>query len=318
LTADKGVGFEWSGIPSGITTVEGNVRKLIGGSEISSGTYNMTATAINYFGKDTRTISLVISTPPYSNTKSVQFDNLDYLSADPADVQDVFERTGNGSGASDAWSVSFWMKPSSSSNNQQSVFYYGGDDLNNKGYIWARYLGSSSFRRLEFTYGTNYNHLKLQTPQNTFNVNQWHHVLITYDGGTTGSSSGSMSNYYSRFNIFVDGAQVTTSKTHSNYGYSGNIGSELFTLAKKGPATGYMRGGTKLDEFAVWASDRSSDISNIYNSGITHDLSLLTNSPDNWWRMGDEDIYPNLQDNVGSANFVMYNMTAADIVTDSP
>lgn len=30
------------------------------------------------------------------------------------------------------------------------------------------------------------------------------------------------------------------------------------------------------------------------------------------------DTYPNIQDNVGTATFVMYNMTAADIVTDAP
>lgn len=318
LTATGGVGYEWQNLPSGVTTVEGNVRKLIGGSGLSPATYNITATAINYFGQDSKTVSLVVAAPPYSNTKALSFDNLDYISANSDDVQGVFKRTGNGSGAADAWSVAFWVKPSSSGNNQQTVFYYGGDDLKNEGYIWARYLGSSSFRSLEFTYGTNNNRLKLLTPQNTFNVNQWHHVLITYDGGTTGSSSGSMSNYYSRFNIFVDGVQQTTSNTHSNYGWSGDIKSELFNVAKKGPTTGYMRGGTKLDELAIWPSDQSGNVSDIYNSGATQDLSLLASPPDHWWRMGDGDTFPTIQDNVGTAHFVMYNMTAADIVTDAP
>ncbi len=318
LVATKGVGYEWSNLPSGVVNVEGNMRKLVGGSTLSAGTYNITAKAINYFGEDSETITLNVATPPYSNTKSVRFDNLDYLSADSDDVQGVFKRTGNGSGASDAWSVAFWIKPSSHTNNQQTVFYYGGNDLNNEGYIWARYLGSSSFRSLELTYGTNNNRLRFLTPQNTFSVNQWHHVLITYDGGTTGSASGSMSSYYSRFKIFVDGVQQTTGNNHNNFGFSGNINSELFNVAKKGPTTGYMRGGTKLDELALWPSDQSGNISDIYNSGSTHDLSLLASPPDHWWRMGDDDVYPSIQDNVGSADFVMYNMTAADIVTDAP
>jgi hypothetical protein len=44
----------------------------------------------------------------------------------------------------------------------------------------------------------------------------------------------------------------------------------------------------------------------------------LTTSPTHWWRMGDGDTYSTIQDNVGSAHFVMYNMTAANIVTDAP
>lgn len=34
--------------------------------------------------------------------------------------------------------------------------------------------------------------------------------------------------------------------------------------------------------------------------------------------IGNGDAYPNIQDNVGTAHFVMYNMTAADIVNDVP
>ena len=81
LVATNGVGYEWENIPSGVVNVEGNLRKLIGGSSLAAGTYNMTAKAVNYFGQDTETISLVVSSPPYSNTKSVNFQNQDYLGA---------------------------------------------------------------------------------------------------------------------------------------------------------------------------------------------------------------------------------------------
>ena len=50
LTSDYGVGYEWDNLPSGVVTVDGNVRKLVGGSNLSAGTYNITAKAINYFG----------------------------------------------------------------------------------------------------------------------------------------------------------------------------------------------------------------------------------------------------------------------------
>ena len=79
-----------------------------------------------------------------------------------------------------------------------------------------------------------------------------------------------------------------------------------------------MRDNCRVDELAVWGSDQSGNISDIYNSGSTQDLEQLDTPPSHWWRMGDGDTYPNIQDNVGTADFVMYNMTAADIVTDAP
>ena len=84
LTATDGVGYEWDGLPSGVVTVEGNVRKLVGGSGLSAGTYNVTAKAINYYGEDSETISIVVASPPYANTKSVQFNQNDWLGANAA------------------------------------------------------------------------------------------------------------------------------------------------------------------------------------------------------------------------------------------
>ena len=52
-------------------------------------------------------------------------------------------------------------------------------------------------------------------------------------------------------------------------------------------------------------------MSDIYNSGTLHDLSDLGTAPAHYWRMGDDDTYPTIQDNEGSAHFVMYNMTSA-------
>lgn len=109
LTADYGVGYEWdlSNVP-GVTTVEGNPRKLIGGSGLPVGTYNIPVKAINYNGEDSKTIVLTVSTPPFANTKSVKFNNNDYLQANAGVLQNVLGRTTNGTGSSDAWTISFW------------------------------------------------------------------------------------------------------------------------------------------------------------------------------------------------------------------
>ena len=68
----------------------------------------------------------------------------------------------------------------------------------------------------------------------------------------------------------------------------------------------------------MWSSDQSGNVSDIYNSGSTHDLQLLTNPPAHWWRMGDGDTYPSLQDVSGGLTLTMFNMTSADIVSDVP
>lgn len=313
LTATNGVGYEWSDLPSGITTVDGNTRKLVGGSALAAGTYNITAKAINYFGEDSETISLVVSTPPFSNTKSIQFSNSDWMGANASLLDATLGRSGNGSGSGEAWSIAFWFKASTDSSGQ-TVFYYGSNDVTNGGHMEIRFIGGTD--KLRLRYGSNNNFLQLVTPNNSLTPNTWQHVVITYDGNTTGASSGSINTYYGRFAIYIDGVAQTTSNTHGNYGWSGSISGQNLRIGRY--ASGNYMKGCKVEEFAVWNSNQASNIADIYNSGSTHDLSALTDSPEHYWRMGDGDMYPTIQDNVGSAHFVMYNMTAADIVTDAP
>ncbi len=315
LTATGGVGYEWQNLPSGVTTVEGNVRKLIGGSGLPPATYNITATAINYFGQDSETISLVVSAPPFSNTKSVNFNNQDYLGANAALLDAELGRSGNGSGSSDAWTISLWYK-ASTDNQGQTILYFGNNDITNNGYLELRQVNATGGKRLRLRYGSNNNYLQLATPAGSLTTGTWQHILVTYDGGTTGSSSADLSDYYSRFTIRINDSVQSTSNTHSNYGYTGSIVGQNFRLGRL--VSGNSMRQARVDELAIWGSDQDSNHSDIYNSGTPFDLDTLTTPPDHWWRMGDGDTYPNIQDNVGTATFVMYNMTAADIVTDAP
>ena len=320
LTADFGVGYEWDlSNVSGVTTVEGNVRKLVGGSGLSVGTYNIPVKAINYNGEDSETIVLTVSSPPYSNTKSVQFNNQDYLGANASLVSSTLGRSSNGSGSSDAWTISFYLKGSASTNNGQTVVYFGDNDIANAGHFYVRYQGGN--KRIRFRYGSNNNNLTYQTANGSIVSNVWNHIVITYDGGTTGASSGSISDYYGRFKVFINGTNVVSSGSwsNSNYGYTGGLDPDNFRVGRYASGN-YMQNGCKVDELAIWDSDQTANISSIYNSGVPHDLSLLGTQPKHWWRMGDGDTYPNLQDNGTEANctFVMYNMTSADIVSDVP
>lgn len=318
LTANFGVGYEWDlSAVSGVTTVEGNIRKLVGGSSLAAGTYNIPVKAINYNGEDSETITLTVSTPPFANTKSIQFDFQDYLGANASLLDASLGRASNGSGSSDAWTFAFWIKGSNSTNNGQTVFYFGDADTTNGGHFYIRYQGDND--RLRFHYGSNNNYIRFQSADNSVVGGAWYHVMVTYDGGTTGASSADVNDYYSRFKVFINGVNAISAGTwsHSNYGYSGGIDPDNLRVGRYSSGN-YMRDNTKVDELAVWNSDQSANISNIYNSKTPFDLSTLSAPPSHWWRMGDGDTYPNIQDNVGTATFVMYNMTAANIVNDVP
>ena len=314
LVATNGVAYEWTNLPSGVATVEGNQRKIIGGSDLTPATYTITAKAINYYGVDTEDIDVIVAAPPFSNTKSIQFNNLDYLGANAAQLDATLGRTGNGAGSGDAWTIAFWFKPTASTGSQ-TIFYYGSNDTANGGFLEVRFVGNND--RIRFRYGSNNNYVQLTTPNDSLPAGSWKHVIITYDGGTTGASSGDLSDYYSRFEIFIDGVSQTTSNNHNNYGWSGALEGQNLRVGRFSSGN-YLQGGAKVEELAIWNSDQTANVADIYNSGATHDLEDLTTPPTHWWRMGDGDTYPNIQDNVGPVIFVMYNMTAADIVTDAP
>ena len=314
LTSSYGVGYEWDlSSVTGITTVEGNPRKLIGGSGLASGTYNIPVKAINYNGEDSETIVLTVSNPPFANTKSIQFNNSDYLGANASLLDNTLGRAGNGSGSGDAWTIGFWVKPTNSSTGRV-LFYYGSNDTTNGGYIELRL---TSANKLRLQYGSDNNHVKILAPT-SLAVDTWQYITVTYDGGTTGASSADINDYYSRFSLYVDGVSQTTNNSNSNYGWSGAITGQNLRVAKL--VSGNTLNGEKIDELAIWSSDQSANIAAIYNGGTPFDLSTLSAEPRHWWRMGDGDTYPNLQDSgtEGGCTFVMYSMTSADIVNDVP
>ena len=129
-----------------------------------------------------------------------------------------------------------------------------------------RFIGNDD--TLRFQYGSQNNYLRWEGASNLLSAGTWKHVFITYNGGTTGSSSGSINDYYGRFTVYVDGVDVTSGGTWSNanYGYSGGIDADNLRVGRYSGGN-YLR-GCLVDELAVWGSDQSANIASIYNSGI--------------------------------------------------
>ena len=311
LLANYGVGYEWGNLPSGVATVDGNVRKLIGGSALTAAgsPYTFTAKAINYNGVDSETITLTVNTPPFSNAVSTQLNTNQYISMPPTSALN-FARTGATTGQ--PVTVSCWFKPSNNANNGQTICFFGGDDTANEGHFRVQWMGGD--RRIRIRYGTSNNNLIIQPSSNALSYDTWHHILVTYDGGTTENGSGGLSLSYSRFKIFIDGVEISYSNSHSNFGFNAAIPAEVFNIGRM--VSGNYLLGALADEFAVWNSDQSANISDIYNGGAIHDLNQLTTAPDLWLRLGDGDTLPTFTDNAGTFDGVAQGMTAANIVTD--
>ena len=70
------------------------------------------------------------------------------------------------------------------------------------------------------------------------------------------------------------------------------------------------------NQMAIWGSDQSSNISDIYNGGSTQDLSLLSSPPDHYYEI--ETSTTTIQDLIGTAHLIGYNFISSDLVNDVP
>ena len=296
---------------------------------ISGGTnsYVVNCKAANVLGGIKNfTVTFVVEEVAYTNTKSLFFENAvsSYLAGNAA-LNTSMVRSGNGSGSSDAWTLSMWVKLSTNTNGQ-TLFYFGDNDVTNGGHIEIRRISSGGNPRLRLRYGSGVNYLQLQTPNNSsaLPVNQWVHLAFTYDGGTTGASSGSVSSYYSRFKIFINGSQQTLNASQSNYGWSSNIDANNYRFGK------YLSGNYPRDvyynQMAIWGSDQSSNINGIYNGGAVQDLTDSTTMngavngaylpPAHYYEI--ESSVTSVMDLKGTAHLVGYNFSSSDLVSDTP
>ena len=111
----------------------------------------------------------------------------------------------------------------------------------------------------------------------------------------------------------------TTSNTNINFGTTQAINAINWRIGRYNNGQN-LRNNTKIDEFAIWSSDESANIIDIYNSGAPQDLSVLDDPAVHWWRMGDGDTFPFLSDSGTASNLIMtmQNMNVGDIVSDVP
>ena len=145
---------------------------------------------------------------------------------------------------------------------------YGAGDDYNYGAITLKQSGGTS---LVLNYGTVYDNIIL-VAANSFVANTWQHVMVTFDGGYTGSIPADSATYYGEFKIYVDGVLKTPIGVASNGGYSGVIsGSDpsnnIFRIGRASNVHNNYYGGI-INQVAIWDTNQDLNVSTIYLSLI--------------------------------------------------
>ena len=249
----------------------------------------------------------------YTNSKSLSFNGTSSYLQGNATLMDSMDRVSNGDGS--AWSMSMWVKPNNNTATQ-TLFVYGSGSAATEGAIVIKKVNANN---ITVTYGT-YSSANIGVFGNAFTANTWSHVMVTFDGGTTGDAGTNLSDYYSRFKVYVNGSLVSTIGLNANNGYTGSISGEntsdnIFRFGRDSNVHNNYFDGV-MNSMAIWPSDESANAANIYNSGNLHDLSLLSSAPSHYYEI--ESSVTTINDVSGSANLTGYNFTSSDLVTDTP
>ena len=208
------------------------------------------------------------STPPFLNQYSYNFDG----------INDVIREEALSFIPPPVISISVWVK---------TDFTTGGDTTN-IGYIVSKDNGSAGrdfyviyrgtgTNKLFFGFwspgGTNSSVASPTFPLGNPTDGNWHHILATWDGTTDAN----------KIQLFVDGsliAQATANDTGIRNSTTTNL-----TIGGPDTTTNTRLFYGNIDEVAIFNTDQSANVAEIYNGGVPKDLTDL--SPMTWYRMGE-------------------------------
>jgi len=195
-------------------------------------------------------------------------------------------------GSSNAYTVSSWVNPDISGN----LNIIGSMDSGNRWYF--RVLnGYASYAYGSATGDNGYNTAALTG----VSLNTWSHVMFTFDGSTT-------------HKIYINGDLKLTKSSGSGQTITSTKDLHIGALNNNGTTQNYFNG--KLSNVAIWNSDQSANIANIYNYGTPQ--SSYTVTPTAWYKLNATNTYAGLNPNWHSAlDFVAADNDYIDLGTNS-
>ena len=200
------------------------------------------------------------ATPSFQNLNSFEFDGVDDRLFSTSNYTEI-----NGT---QNFSISFWIKPTDTTN---AVIWKIGKQSGNErlACIW-RTTGNVdiSFNTSSYYY---------RTLSNSVPLNQWSHIVYTFDGTQS---------RYQRPRVYINGVIVNGTSTGIIVTSSDFNG----VLELGGVPSGF--GASFIDEFSVWNNTTltESQANELYNGGAPSDLNNIASgliAPTTWFRMGD-------------------------------
>ena len=141
----------------------------------------------------------------------------------------------------------------------------------------------------------------MQVSSGLLSDGQWHHHCL--------SRNALVLNYY------IDGV-LQTNVINNTLNSASGTETTIRNIGANSAAT--LPVTASLDEISLFNTALSqANITDIYNLGTPNDISAMSGLV-SWWRMGDGSTYPTINDEIGSNDGTMTNMTSANFVTDVP
>ena len=228
----------------------------------------------------------------FSNTLSTRFDGIDDFCETASTYSELDGQT--------KMTFSCWINPQSASTSIISSI----EDSGSKEQFRVMFH-SSRYIIIRTHTG---NGRDARTANASITLNTWTHIAFCLDFSLSSGSRGK---------IFINGVDATSSDS-MNQSSINTSGGALRIGARN--VSSLLPYAGAIDELAIWSgTDLRNDVATIYNSGVANDLNNngLT-APTTYFRMGDGDTFPTLQDTNGSADLTMTNMTSGNIVSDVP
>jgi len=322
------VTWTYDSLPTGVVSVEGQHKTIIGGSLLLPGTFNIIVRATNYYGSVTATIVLTVSaalvnTYSWAGSASSYFDT----GSTPAQNNNSPFYMASGTSTGAAWTIFYWMKHLSTDgtgtfrggltfgaiNAATPGLPTNGVTFTSRSWGWPH-----NAMRTSFHVGAFPNRVYLHSPQIARDV--WHSVLYSYDGTDINASSAAP------FKLAIDGVDVTATSLagYQGTGHGGGVfcsGTGVNNTHKLGETP--LANFVKISELVTFSGDLISDASTFHNGG-SGAFDFAPYSPKQWYRCGDGtpsdySTFP-LMANRGSVANVDMTMTGTigEFVSDVP
>lgn len=268
-----------------------NDTELVWNGTAPTGSFPITIRATDGIGQ-IKDVNFTIRSFAFVNATSVSFngtdENVDMGTA--ASVQ--FSKT-------DSFSFSCWLYRDTGAGTD---YIYSTNTGGNNGQGIGIWTDGSERINFGLNGGTAGNRINARTPTASYVVDTWFHLVCTYDG----------TELISGVHIYIDGVDQTLTTVQDALTGDFQVTNDS-KIGSRSDNASYWSGN--IDEFAIFNDEKTSaEVTTLYNAGTPGDLAGFADII-HWYRMGDNDTFGILIDNIDALNAFMINMAPSNFDT---